>query len=147
MAKALGNGVPIGACWARADVAAAFKPGDHATTFGGQPLASRAALTVLETMRADDVPALATRAGERLTKALLALPGVADVRGAGLLLAAELEPGIESGPVATACLERGLVVNAVTPTALRFEPSLLVTDDEIDAAVAILEGVLAEARR
>jgi predicted acetylornithine/succinylornithine family transaminase len=145
MAKALGNGVPIGACWARSDVAAAFKPGDHATTFGGQPLAARAALTVLETMRAEDVPALATRAGERLTKALLALEGVAGVRGAGLLLAAELEPGVDSGPVATACLERGLVVNAVTPTALRFEPSLLVTDDEIDTAVAILEDVLAEA--
>jgi acetylornithine/N-succinyldiaminopimelate aminotransferase len=146
MAKALGNGVPIGACWARADVASAFKPGDHATTFGGQPLAARAALAVLETMRSEDVPALATRAGERLTKALLALQGVSDVRGAGLLLAAELEPGIESGPVATACLERGLVVNAVTPTALRFEPSLLVTDDEIDAACAVLEGVLARAR-
>ena len=63
MAKALGNGVPIGACWAREDVAAAFKPGDHATTFGGQPLAARAALTVLEVMEAEDVPALATRAG------------------------------------------------------------------------------------
>jgi predicted acetylornithine/succinylornithine family transaminase len=146
MAKALGNGVPIGACWARADVASAFKPGDHATTFGGQPLAAGAALAVLETMRSEDVPALATRAGERLTKALLALDAVADVRGLGLLLAAELEPGIESGSVATACLERGLVVNAVTPTALRFEPSLLVTDDEIDAAVAILEVVLAGAQ-
>jgi acetylornithine/succinyldiaminopimelate/putrescine aminotransferase len=146
MAKALGNGVPIGACWARSDVAAAFKPGDHATTFGGQPLAARAALAVLETMRSEDVPTLATRAGERLTKALLALEGVADVRGAGLLVAAELEPGIESGTVAAACLEHGLIVNAVTPTALRFEPSLLVTDDEIDAAVAILESVLAGAR-
>ena len=72
--------------------------------------------------------------GERLTKALLALAGVADVRGLGLLLAAELEPGIESGPVAAACLDAGLVVNAVTPTALRFAPSLLVTDDEIDEA-------------
>ena len=78
MAKALGNGVPIGACWAREDVAAAFKPGDHATTFGGQPLAARAALAVLETMEAEDVPALAARAGEHLTKSLLALSGVAD---------------------------------------------------------------------
>ena len=56
MAKALGNGVPIGACWARDEVAGAFKPGDHATTFGGQPLAARAALTVLEVMEAEDVP-------------------------------------------------------------------------------------------
>ena len=63
MAKALGNGVPIGACWACEEVAAAFKAGDHATTFGGQPLAARAALAVLETMEAEDVPALATRAG------------------------------------------------------------------------------------
>jgi acetylornithine/succinyldiaminopimelate/putrescine aminotransferase len=74
----------------------------------------------------------------------LALSGVAEVRGAGLLIAAELAPGIESGPVAAACLSAGLVVNAVTPTALRFEPSLLVTDDEINAAVAILDKVLTE---
>jgi predicted acetylornithine/succinylornithine family transaminase len=143
MAKALGNGVPIGACWARAEVAAAFQPGDHATTFGGQPLAARAALATLEVMQTEDVPALAARAGERLTKALLALPRVADVRGRGLLLAAELVPGIESGLVATACLDAGLVLNAVTPTALRMEPPLLVSDDAIDAAVAILERVLA----
>jgi predicted acetylornithine/succinylornithine family transaminase len=143
MAKALGNGVPIGACWARAEVAAAFQPGDHATTFGGQPLAARAALATLEVMQAEDVPTLAARAGERLTKALLALPGVAEVRGRGLLLAAELEPGIESGPVASACLDAGLVLNAVTPTALRMEPPLLVSDEEIDAAVEILERVLA----
>jgi acetylornithine/N-succinyldiaminopimelate aminotransferase len=145
MAKALGNGVPIGACWARVDVAAAFKPGDHATTFGGQPLAARAALATLEVMEREDAPALARRAGERLGKALLAIPAVADVRGAGLLLAAELAPGVESGPVAAGCLDAGLVVNAVTPTALRFEPPLLVTDDEIDAAAEILERVLAGA--
>jgi len=66
----------------------------------------------------------------------------AHVRGVGLLIAAELDEGIEAGPVANACLEAGLVVNAVTPTALRFAPSLLVTDDEIAAAVAILTQVL-----
>ena len=75
------------------------------------------------------------------------MSGVTEVRGAGLLIAAELAPGIESGPVAAACLDAGLVVNAVTPTALRFEPSLLVTDDEINAAVAILDKVLAEHAR
>ncbi|MGH9012375.1 MAG: aminotransferase class III-fold pyridoxal phosphate-dependent enzyme, partial [Acidimicrobiia bacterium] len=63
MAKALGNGMPIGACWARADVAVALKPGDHATTFGGQPLAARAALATLDVMEAEDVPARAARAG------------------------------------------------------------------------------------
>jgi acetylornithine/succinyldiaminopimelate/putrescine aminotransferase len=144
MAKALGNGVPIGACWARDDVASAFEPGDHATTYGGQPLAARAACAVLDVMQEVDAPALAGRAGDMLTKALLDLPGIADVRGVGLLIAAELAEGIESGPVALACLDAGLVVNPVTPTALRFAPSLLVTDDEIAAAVTILATVLAE---
>jgi predicted acetylornithine/succinylornithine family transaminase len=144
MAKALGNGVPIGACWAQTSVAEAFRPGDHATTFGGQPLAARAALAVLDVMQAVDAPALAARAGERLTRALRRLPGVVGVRGVGLLIAAELGEGIEAGKVATACLHAGLVVNAVTPTALRFAPSLLVSDDEIDAALAILNAVLTE---
>ncbi len=143
MAKALGNGVPIGACWARAEVAEAFRPGDHASTFGGQPLAARAALAVLDVMEAEDVPGRAERSGARLRTSLTDLPEVASVRGAGLLLAAELVPGIESGPAAARCMDAGLVVNAVTPTALRFAPSLLVTDAEIDEAVDILSGVLA----
>jgi acetylornithine/N-succinyldiaminopimelate aminotransferase len=136
MAKALGNGVPIGACWARADVAAAFEPGDHATTFGGQPLAARAALAVLEVMERERVPERAARAGTRLVEALAKLDGVAEVRGAGLLIAAELAPGLDAKDVAQKCLDRGLVVNAVTPTALRFAPPLLVSDAEIDDAVA-----------
>ena len=145
MAKALGNGVPIGACWARADVAEALRPGDHATTFGGQPLAARAALAVLDVMEAENVPSRAARAGEQLTRALSGLPQVVDVRGPGLLLAAELAPGIDAGAVARTCLERGLVLNAVTPTSLRLAPSLLVTDDEIAGAAGILASVLLEA--
>jgi acetylornithine aminotransferase len=91
-----------------------------------------------------DAPSRAARAGEVLTKALLDVPGVADVRGVGLLIAAELAEGIEAGPVANRCLEAGVIVNAVTPTALRFAPSLLVSDDEIAAAMVILTKVLAE---
>jgi acetylornithine/N-succinyldiaminopimelate aminotransferase len=143
MAKALGNGVPIGACWARTDVAEALRAGDHATTFGGQPLAARAALAVLDVMEREDVPKRAVAAGKRLTESLRALPGVVDVRGAGLLIAVELAPGTKAAEVANRCLDAGLVVNAVTPTALRLAPSLLVTDDEIDAAVATLQEVLA----
>jgi acetylornithine/N-succinyldiaminopimelate aminotransferase len=145
MAKALGNGVPIGACWARADVADALRPGDHATTFGGQPLAARAALAVLDVMEAEDVPSRAAQAGEQLRRVLLALPNVVAVRGRGLLLAAELAPGIDAAAVVRACLGRGLVLNAVTPTALRLAPSLLVSPDEIAAAVAVLDAVLREA--
>ena len=145
MAKALGNGVPIGACWARADVATAFRPGDHATTFGGQPLAASAALATLTVMEAEDVPGRAAAAGERLTAALLGLAAVVDVRGAGLLIAAELAEGLDAKAVADECLARGLVLNAVTPTALRLAPPLLVSDAEIGEAVAILAGVLADA--
>jgi predicted acetylornithine/succinylornithine family transaminase len=143
MAKALGNGVPIGACWARADVAAAFAPGDHATTFGGQPLAARAALATLAVMEREDVPARAARAGAQLTEALSKVDGVADVRGVGLLIAAELDPGLDAKAVAQGCLDAGLVVNAVTASALRFAPSLLVTDDELDEAVGIVARVCA----
>jgi acetylornithine/N-succinyldiaminopimelate aminotransferase len=142
VAKALGNGVPIGACWARDDVAEAFVQGDHGSTFGGQPLAAAAARATLQVMEAEDVPARATRAGARLTELLLGLDAVIEVRGLGLLLAAELEPGRDSKQAMLDALGAGLVVNAVTPTALRFAPSLLVTDDELDEAVAILQKVL-----
>ncbi len=141
MAKALGNGMPIGACWAKADVAASFVPGDHGTTFGGQPLAAAAARAVLAIMEAEDVPARATRAGALLAGGLAALPGVISVRGRGLLLAAELD-GPTARDVAAAALELGLVVNAVTPTAIRVAPSLLVTEAELDEALAVLEKVL-----
>ena len=143
MAKALGNGVPIGACWARDDVAAAFVPGDHATTFGGQPLAAAAARAVLEVMEANDVPALAEARGAYLTAALQATPGIRAVRGVGLLIAAELDEGKVAAQVAAAALDAGLVVNAVTASALRLAPSLLVSEAEIDEAVAILGKVLA----
>jgi len=143
MAKALGNGVPIGACWARADVASAFEPGDHATTFGGQPLATAAARAVLGEMRRLDIPSAAAHAGDRLMTALAETPGVAEVRGLGLLVAAQLEEGRDAKAIAADCLAAGLVVNAVTPTALRLAPPLNVSDAEIDDAVAILTKVLA----
>jgi acetylornithine/succinyldiaminopimelate/putrescine aminotransferase len=143
MAKALGNGVPIGACWARAEVAAAFVPGDHATTFGGQPLAAAAARAVLATMETEDVPARAAAAGARLRAGLEALPEVDHVRGVGLLLAAELGGGRPARAAAASALAAGLLVNPVTPSAIRLAPSLLVTDDEVDEAVAVLAAILA----
>jgi len=143
VAKALGNGVPIGACWARDDVAAAFVPGDHATTFGGQPLATAAARAVLATMESEQVPGRARQSGEYLTRLLEKVPGVRSVRGLGLLIAVELEDGKGAGPVAAAALDAGLVVNAVTPTALRLAPSLLVSEAEMDEAAAILVRAIA----
>ena len=143
MAKALGNGFPIGACWARTEVAAAFKPGDHATTYGGTPLAAAAARAVLAEMRRMDAPAVARQIAAQLTAQLLELPGVASVRGLGLLLAVELADGRNAKDVADACLAAGLVVNAVTGTALRLAPPFTVSDGEIDEAMTILGSVLA----
>jgi len=145
LAKALGNGVPVGACWATVPVAAAFHPGDHGTTYGGGPLASAAALRTLEVLRRIDAPAVAGRLGARLVDGLAALDGVASVRGRGLLLAAELADGLDARSVAAAALDAGVIVNAVTPTALRLAPPFVLTDDELDHGLAVLADVLAAA--
>ena len=142
MAKALGNGMPVGACWARAEVAAAFVPGDHGSTFGGQPLAMAAARATLAVMEAEDVPARARSSGARLRAGLEQLAGVASVRGEGLLLAAVLT-GEFAGPACREALACGLVINAPRPDVLRFAPSLLVSGDEVDEALATLGPILA----
>jgi acetylornithine/N-succinyldiaminopimelate aminotransferase len=148
VAKALGNGVPIGAVWATAEVASAFGPGDHGSTFAGQPLAAAAAREVLRVMVEIDVPLLARERGAELTALLESVPGVAGVRGLGLLLAAELRPealnGRTAAEVARACLDAGLVVNGVTSTALRLAPPFTVSGDELVEGVGILAGVMAE---
>ncbi len=141
LAKALGNGVPVGACWARAEVAAAFGPGDHGSTFGGQPLAMAAARATLGVLEAEDAPARAQRAGTELAARLAELPGVVAVRGRGLLLAAVLERPVAPA-VCRAALDAGLVVNAPAPDVLRLAPSLLVSEDEIGRAAAVLRRVL-----
>jgi len=143
VAKALGNGMPVGACWARGEVAAAFGPGDHASTFGGQPLAMAAARATLGVMEEEDVCGRATRAGARLATGLASLPGVQSVRGAGLLLAAELAEE-RAGDVTAAALAGGLLVNPVRPDAVRLAPSLLVTDTEVDRSLELLGGALGE---
>jgi acetylornithine/N-succinyldiaminopimelate aminotransferase len=141
MAKALGNGLPVGACWARGEVAAAFGPGSHASTFGGQPLAMAAARATLGVMEAEDVCARARRAGARLTEGLGALPSVRGVRGAGLLLAAVLD-GPTAAEVVQRALGAGLLVNAVAPDAVRLAPPLLVADDEVEEALGILGAAI-----
>ncbi|HEY6698500.1 MAG TPA: aminotransferase class III-fold pyridoxal phosphate-dependent enzyme, partial [Acidimicrobiales bacterium] len=109
--------------------------------FGGQPLAAAAARAVLAVMEAEDAPGRAARAGGRFRERLDALPAVAEVRGLGLLLGVELS-GRDARDVHAALLDAGLVANAVTPTALRLAPSLLISDDEIDEATDIIEKVL-----
>ena len=115
MAKALGNGMPVGACWARAEVAAAFGPGDHGSTFGGQPLAMAAVRATLAVMEAEDVCGRARRAGARLAGRAGRVAGVVSVRGAGLLLAAQLvQPTAKA--IASAALRRGCWSTRCVPT-------------------------------
>ncbi|MDE0578790.1 MAG: acetylornithine transaminase [bacterium] len=142
LAKALGNGMPIGACWARAEVAAAFKPGDHATTFGGQPLAASAAKATLEVMQELDLPARAAAAGEKMRSAVEALDGVASVRGRGLLLGVELAEERPAAEVVTAGMDAGLVLGTAGTTSLRIAPPLIISDEEIAHGVAVLDKVL-----
>jgi acetylornithine/succinyldiaminopimelate/putrescine aminotransferase len=143
LAKAMGNGFPVGATWARNDVAAAFKPGDHGSTYSGTAIATAVVSAVIGEMRRIDAPSLAREKGDRLRSALERLDGVASVRGQGLLVAAELAEGIESKDVYTRLLADGLVTNAVTPTALRLAPPITVSDEEIDEAVAKIAKALA----
>ncbi len=142
LAKALGNGMPIGACWARAEVAAAFQPGDHATTFGGQPLATAAARATLELMQKLDLPKLATLAGQTMTTALLGLDAVDSVRGRGLLLGVELKHGRAASEVVRAAQAAGLLLGTAGPSALRIAPALIITPDEIAHGIGLLQEVL-----
>ena len=142
MAKAMGNGFPVGATWAKREVSAVFQPGDHGSTYSGTALATAVVSAVIDEMRRIDAPGLAAKRGEYFTARLRELPGIADVRGRGLLLAAELTDGTDAKVVYNELLEHGLVTNAVTPTSLRFAPPLTVTEGELDEAIAIIAAVL-----
>jgi acetylornithine/N-succinyldiaminopimelate aminotransferase len=142
MAKAMGNGFPVGATWAKREVAAVFQPGDHGSTYSGTALATAVVSAVIDEMRRIDAPGLAAKRGEYLSAQLSELPGIVGVRGRGLLLAAELAEGRDAKVAYAELLERGLVTNAVTPTSLRFAPPLTVSEAEIDEAIAILATVL-----
>jgi len=143
MAKGMGNGFPVGACWAKREVSAVFQPGDHGSTYSGTALAGAVVSAVIDEMRRIDAPALAAQRGNYLRRSLEALPGVASVRGWGLLLAAELDEGRDAKAVYAELLQRGVVTNAVTATAIRLAPPITVSTAEIDEAVAILGEVLA----
>ena len=142
MAKGMGNGMPVGALWARRDIAAVLQPGDHGSTYSGTALATAAVSAVISEMKRLNACDLAVRQGARLTKGLLAIPKIESVRGAGLLLGAQLADGIVAGDVYKTLLEQGLIVNAVNASTLRLAPPLTVSDAEIDEAVALIAEVL-----
>jgi acetylornithine/N-succinyldiaminopimelate aminotransferase len=142
MAKAMGNGMPVGACWARADVAAAFEPGDHGSTYSGTAIACSAVNAVIDVMQEIDAASLAVEKGERLVRALGLLPGVVGVRGRGLMLGVELAEGLDARRAYADLLEAGLIVNAVNAETIRLLPPLTVTNEEIDEAVAMIAEAL-----
>lgn len=144
IAKALANGLPIGASLATAGVARVFQPGDHATTFGGGPVVCAAALATINEIEERGLLSNATERGDQLVGALEGLQGVTHVRGRGLLLAAVLDLEVAHAVVAEA-LERGLIINAVRPNAVRWAPPLTISEAEIDDAVAMFAESLSSA--
>ncbi|HIU10842.1 MAG TPA: acetylornithine transaminase [Candidatus Avidehalobacter gallistercoris] len=146
LAKALGGGMPLGAFMAKDRVAQAFKPGDHGSTFGGNPVACAAGLAVLHEMLAKDVPAQAAATGayikERLNEMIAKYSCLLEVRGEGLLLGLQLS--IPGADIVKKCLERGLLINCTAGTVLRFIPPLNISRKEADEFLQILTDVLTE---
>jgi predicted acetylornithine/succinylornithine family transaminase len=137
-AKALGGGMPIGACITGPAAAEALQPGDHGSTFAAGPIATSAALAVLDAV---DDPALlrsVRELGSRLRSGLEELPGVVGTRGRGLMVGVELEAGIDAAAVGADLLERGLVVNVPAPSTIRLLPPLVVDSGQIDKAVGLI---------
>jgi predicted acetylornithine/succinylornithine family transaminase len=145
VAKALGGGLPIGALITNERFAGGFEPGDHGSTFAGGPVACSAALAVMDVVGDPGLLAHVREAGERAAHRLAELPGVVEVRGRGLMLAAELDPGRTEPAgdlVGRALREERLVLNATGPTTVRLLPPLTITDAQLEDALARLARLL-----
>jgi acetylornithine aminotransferase len=147
LAKALANGLPIGAMLARETVAAAFSPGSHASTFGGTPIVTAAALEVCKVLVDEQVIENGKAAGSYFKEKLLELKGrhaiIEDVRGLGLLLGMKLK--IDGAPLVKQCMQNGFLINCIQDRILRFIPPLIISEEEIDQLVECLDGIFAEA--
>lgn len=149
LAKGLGSGVPIGALLCKERVSV-FAPGEHGSTYGGNPLVCAASLAVLKFIIDNDLPAKVEEVGQyfkdRLQKLASKFEFISGIRGRGLLLALAFNDDIAE-EIVLACLNRGLLVNRVKPDALRFMPPLVVTKSDIDEALGILEKVFQQRMR
>ena len=134
LAKGLANGLPVGAFLVGHDAPIAFEPGDHASTFGGNPVACAAACAVVDTVD-DELLAQVRATSDKFASAL------PNVRGLGLLLAVEVDG--PAGPYVDAALEQGLVIGAAGPTTMRFTPPLTLSAEETDLALTLLKELLA----
>jgi len=144
LAKALGNGVPIGACLAQGAAAEVMQPGKHGTTFGGNPLACRAALAVLETITREGLVARAAELGSRMrsgfASALDGLPGVSNIRGLGLMIGIELDR--PCGELVSRAMQGGMLINVTAERVVRLLPPLILTDKQADMIVEQVSDLL-----
>lgn len=144
LAKALGNGVPIGACLARGVAADLFQPGSHGSTFGGNPLAARAALSVIEVLEEQKLEQRAKELGNRILEGLKqnlsAIKGIKEIRGKGLMLGIELEK--DCADLVGLALKENLLINVTSGNVIRLLPPLIISDDEADEIVSRLSGLL-----
>ncbi len=141
LAKGMAGGIPIGACIALGEAGHLFEPGNHGTTFGGNPVACAAALAVIDTITADGLLAHAVALGERLVEGLGADERVTEVRGHGVLIGLDLRSDTAAAVVAAA-QEAGWIINATGPARIRLAPPLVLTTDDADAFVAAWPGIL-----
>lgn len=141
LAKGLGSGIPIGACLTKGRTNDILAAGEHGSTFGGGAFACAVALAVLETIEQENLLENAEVQGRRLAEGLASLPKVIEVRGDGLMRGAVLDRPIAREVVRT-CLERRLIVNATDEVTLRLVPPLIVTSEEVDRALEIVDGAL-----
>lgn len=144
VAKGLGGGFPIGACIALGAAGELLQPGNHGTTFGGNPVACAAALAVIRTIEADDLLEHVTVLGQKIRDGLAADPRVAEVRGEGLLIGLDLTAD-RAAEVVAAAQAAGFIVNMTTPTRIRLAPPLVLTEDDANAFLAAWPGILDEA--
>jgi acetylornithine/N-succinyldiaminopimelate aminotransferase len=141
-AKALGGGLPVGACVATAEAGDVFEPGDHGSTFAGAPVAAAAALAALDVIGDPELLRGTRERGSRFMAALGKLDAIAGVRGRGLMVGVSLADGMDAKDVAKRALDAGLVINVPGPGMLRFLPPLVIGDDDVDAAMNIMRDVL-----
>ncbi len=141
LAKGLAGGIPIGACLATHGTGKLFDPGNHGTTFGGNPVAAAAALAVLDTIEDDGLLAHVTALGERMRTALAAHDRVTEVRGAGLLIGLDLAAP-KAAEVVAAAQDAGYILNAPTPDRIRLAPPLVLTDADADGFLAAWPEIL-----
>ncbi len=146
MAKGIASGFPMGACAARIEVAEAFEPGDHGSTFGGSNLATAAAHATLATLTRGHYDDRVAEMGDYFAEKLQNLDGITEVRGLGLMIGADVAEGIDANKVVAAGLKAGFLLNATSKGTLRFLPPLIITEKEIDALIKALPELLEAGR-